>query len=439
MPDTDPPHSDRPERSADSATGQGAGGQGAAPADEAQPEAEARLPQGAEPASEPAQAPTTGEPAPSTTAAPGGPTPLRSAMRTVGLTVLAVVVVVGLYLVLAPSPIDPAAYDPPPKPAMTGALAPNDALLQAELLAVGKIDGPEDVDVDAAGRVYGGTNDGKIVRVLPDGTIETFAETGGRPLGLHFDSEGHLVVADADKGLLRVDPQGNVTTLASEAGGVPFGFADDLDIGRDGVVYFSDASSKFGKDEYLYDLLEARPHGRLLAYDPRTGETEVLLDGLYFANGVALSQQGDFVLVNETYRYRITRYWLEGPKAGTSDTFIDNLPGFPDGVSSNRRGTFWLALFTVRNDTVDWLHARPWLKAVMAKLPRLFWPQPEPYGLVLALDEQGRITRSLHEPTATHLWEITSAQEHDGHLYLGSLDNDRIGRLELDGAAPALD
>ncbi len=73
---------------------------------------------------------------------------------------------------------------------------------------------------------------------------------------------------------------------------------------------------------------------------------------MYFANGVALSENEDFVLVCESARYRITRFWLSGPNKGSSDVFVDNLPGFPDGVSSDNRGTFWVALFTVRNALV---------------------------------------------------------------------------------------
>ena len=65
--------------------------------------------------------------------------------------------------------------------------------------------------------------------------------------------------------------------LATEADGVPFAFTDDLDIASDGRIYFSDASSKFHQPDYILDLLEARPHGRLLRYDPSTGKTEVLL------------------------------------------------------------------------------------------------------------------------------------------------------------------
>jgi len=352
-------------------------------------------------------------------------------MKKALLGALGVLVLVAVVFLFRSAPIDPAPYSPPPGPALTGVLAPNELLLGAELLAQGEILGPEEAAVDREGRVYAGTLDGRVVRLLPDGRIETFAETGGRPLGMQFDRDGNLIVCDASRGLLAIDPQGEIRVLADSAPGGKFRFTDALDIAEDGVIYFTDASSRYGQDEYLYDLLEARPHGRFMSYDPATGQVKVLLDGLYFANGVALSQREDFVLINETYRYRILRYWLEGPAAGTHEVFADNLPGFPDNISGDRKGTFWLALFTVRNPAVDLLHPFPFLKAQLAKLPRALWPKPKPYGLILALDEEGNITRSLHDPTGQHLKEVTSAREYGGRLYLGSLHNDRIGRVDL--------
>ncbi len=336
---------------------------------------------------------------------------------------------------LAPADVDPAAWEPPAAPTLEGPLAPNRALAAVERIAEGRLHGPEDVAVDAEGRIYAGTLDGRIVRVTLDGrggeTVETFVETGGRPLGLAFGAGGRLLVADAHRGLLAVDPGGRLEVLATEAGGRPFRLADDLDVAADGRVYFSDASWRFGYGAIFEDLLEARPHGRLLRYDPATGSTEVLLDGLYFANGVALSSREDFVLVNETYRYRITRYWLEGPRAGTSEVFSDNLPGFPDGVSGNRRGTFWVALYTVRNPLMDRLHPRPWVKRQLAKLPPPLLPQAQAYGLVLAVSEDGRIERSLHDPSGERVPQVTSAEEAGGYLYLGNLDRPWIGRLAL--------
>lgn len=336
-----------------------------------------------------------------------------------------------IYLAITPSPVDPAAWKPPVAPLLAGVLEPNDTLMKAELLGRGEIHGPEDTAVDAQGRVYAGLHDGRIVRIDAEDNVETFAETGGRPLGLDFDAQGNLIVADAYKGLLRIDPQGKTEVLTTSADGIPFAFTDDLDIASDGRIYFSDASSKFQQPEYLLDLFEGRPHGRLLRYDPATGKTETLLKDLYFANGIALSQNEDFVLVNETYRYRITRYWLKGDKAGTHDVFIDNLPGMPDNLQGDRAGTFWVALPTPRNPAADFLQDQPFLKAQLTKLPQWMWPKPQAYGFVIALDEQGQIVRSLHDTSGSHLRMITSAKPVGDFLYLGSLDNDRIGKLKI--------
>lgn len=351
-------------------------------------------------------------------------------MKKLMVGLLCMVVLLGAYLALVPGPLDAVAYRPPPAPPLTGVLAPNDVLKTATLIGVGQVIGAEDVAVDDHGRIYGGVADGRILRIEGD-RKETFADTGGRPLGLHFDRQGNLIVCDAVKGLLSVNAQGKVQVLLSEAEGVPFGFTDDLDIAADGTIYFSDASSRYHVHDYLLDCIEARPYGRLIRFDPKTGQTNVLLKDLYFANGVALSRNEDFVLVNETYRYRITRYWLKGPRKGHHDVFIDNLPGFPDGVSANRQGTFWVALFTVRNATLDRLHPLPWAKNLMARLPKWMWPKPTPYGFVLALGESGKIVRSLHDPDGEHLREVTSVEEHKGFIYCGSLRNDRIGRLRV--------
>jgi len=348
-----------------------------------------------------------------------------------GITIILIIISI-IILIELKSPIDPVAYSAPEKPAMTGVLEPNDLLQQAELLAKGKVNGPEEIAVDEKGRIYFGTPAGTISRLLPDGVIEMFTETGGRPLGMKFDQKGNLIVADANKGLLSVDPQGSIMILATSADHVPFKCTNALDIAKNGTIYFTDASDKFSLKDYLFDMLEARPHGRFMRYDPATGTVTVLLRGLNFANGVALSRDEDFVLVNETYKYRIHRCWLAGPKAGTSDMFIENLPGFPDNISSNGKGKFWLALFTVRNDVLDVLHQYPMIKSLLSKLPVSWWSKSKRYGFVVAIDERGNITETLQDPTGEHLYDVTSAQEYAGYLYLGSLHADRIGKLKVD-------
>ena len=338
----------------------------------------------------------------------------------------------GVFLVW-PSNIDAVSYEPPADLGFAGDFAFNDDLHTAEILSLQDGYGPEDVAVDSEGRIYGGLHDGRIIRLSPDGeTQETFVTVeGGRPLGLHFDARGNLIVADAWKGLLSVSSDGVITVLSTEHGGRPFEFADDLDIASDGKIYFSDASDKYNQPDYRLDLLEARGNGRLLSYDPATGKTEMLLGNLYFANGIALSKNEDFVLVNETGRYRITRYWLKGEKAGTSDIFIDNLPGFPDGVSANRNGIFWLAIPSPRNPAMDNAHPSPWLKGVISKLPTFMQPSAILQGTVIGLNERGEVVRTLHDQDGDKVFMITSAEQVGDTLYLGSLEAPQIVRFKL--------
>ncbi len=346
--------------------------------------------------------------------------------------IIGLILVASLWFVFAPGPIDPVAWQPPVDKGFIGDYAENKVLLDAEVIPIDGGAGPEDVAVDAQGRIYGGLHDGRIIRFTDDGTNqETFATIeGGRPLGLHFDAGGNLIVADAWKGLLSINPVGEITVLTTGHGGRSFAFTDDLDIAADGKIYFSDASDTYNQPDYLYDLFEARGHGRLMVYDPATGATDMLLDDLYFANGIALSMNEDFVLVNETGRYRVTRYWLRGDKTGTSDIFIDNLPGFPDGISSNRKGTFWLAMPSPRNPKVDEIHSSPFLKNIVAKLPRSTQPGAIKRGTVIGLNEQGDVIAAYHDPLGEHVYMITSVEQVGDVLYLGSLEAPQIARLK---------
>jgi sugar lactone lactonase YvrE len=353
--------------------------------------------------------------------------------RTILRVAALILVIIIIYLLAWPVPINPAAWTPAPPPEPTGPYAPNSELTRVEKL---KIDGfaPEDVAFDSQDRIYCGDDHGRIFRLEPDGTKpQLFADTKGRPLGLVFDHEGNLIVADAIVGLMSIAPDGKATVLATEAGGVPFRCPNDLDVARDGTIYFTDASSKFSLTQLKEDLLEHQPNGRLLAYDPRTRQTRVLLNDLYFANGVAVSPDQSFVLVNDTGTYSVRRYWLTGPKQGQADVFIDNLPGFPDGISSNGKDTFWLALVNGRDKGLDFLLPHPFLRKIVWRLPSFLQPNIKRFAFVLALDTNGKVIRSLQDPAAQSFTQIANVVEHKGKLYFGSIGEGAIGRTPLPG------
>ena len=349
-----------------------------------------------------------------------------------GVVILLIIVVALAYLLLAPVPIAPAAWTPPASPGLTGQYAQNTRLSPVQRLPLGDGHKPEDVALDAEGKIYAGFEDGRIIVLQPDGTQpRVFADTHGRPLGLIFDREGNLIVADAIKGLLSVNKAGEVAVLADEADGVKFGCLNDLDVGADGTIYFTEASSKFPMSQFANDILEHQPNGRLLALDPQSRRPRTLLRNIYFANGVAVSPDQTFVLVAETGMYRIRRVWIKEPKMGQNDIFIDNLPGFPDGISSNHRDRFWLALVTPRQALFDRMLPYPSVRKVVARLPKFLQPAPQRYSFVLGLDPQGRVVENLQNGSPDCYAQIANVVEHNGALYLGSIGEDTVGRFPL--------
>ena len=343
------------------------------------------------------------------------------------------VILLGLaYLFFWPVPLEPVAWTPPAAPGLVGAYQQNQKLGGTERLSLGSGFAPEDVALDSLGRIYAGLDDGRIMRLQSDGTRpELFADTKGRPLGLKFDSAENLVVADSVKGLLSIDPKGQVSVLTTAADDIPFRITNDLDIGADGTIFFTDASSRFPLTNYKADILEHQSTGRLLAFDPATKATRLVRGGLSFANGVAMSPDQSFVLVNETSKYRIHRVWLRGAQAGKSEIFINNLPGFPDGISSNGKDKFWLALVTPRDATLDKLLPHPFLRKAVWRLPPFLRPAPKRYSFVLGLDMDGRVVENLQNNSPDCYAQIANVVENGGYLYFGSIGEAAVGRWKM--------
>jgi sugar lactone lactonase YvrE len=351
------------------------------------------------------------------------------------IVIIAIIAILTAYLLLWPVPIDPAAYSPPEAPELTGVYEPNDYLSNVESLGTGLSSEPEDIAIDTINNInyiFASMANGTIVKISPNGKDhEIFAETSSIPLGLKFDPHGNLIVACGESGLISINPIGEISTLTTEEGGVPFKFTNDLDISNNGIIYFTDSSYKFGVHESYDEIMEHRPNGRFLAYDPNTKKTTLLIDGLHFANGVAISPDQSFLLVSDMGKYRILRYWLTGEKAGTHETFIDNLPGFPDGISSNGKGIFWVAIVIPRDRTADTiLFQRPFLRKVVSRLPQFMLPSAKNYGFILGLDQNGNVIYNLQDPTGSFS-QITNVVQHNGYLYLGSLVESAVGKIAV--------
>ncbi|MFI9803698.1 SMP-30/gluconolactonase/LRE family protein [Streptomyces sp. NPDC052301] len=287
--------------------------------------------------------------------------------------------------------------------------------------------GPEDVVADPHGRVLTGTEDGRILRVHHLGDpltarVEVLAEPGGRPLGLELLPDGALLVCDAERGLLRVETgDGTVRVLADSVAGERLRFCSNAVVLPDGTVYVTVSSRRYPLHQWIGDIVEHTGTGRLLRIPAEGGAPEVVLEGLQFANGLASSADGSFLVIAETGACRLTRYHLTGPRAGRTDLFAA-VPGMPDNLwREGSDGPIWVALAAPRVPPLDLLHRTP--PAVRAAAARAAVHAPFRPGRtigVLALDDEGR---TLHHLTrrGSGFRMVTSVCATGRHLVLGSL------------------
>jgi sugar lactone lactonase YvrE len=333
---------------------------------------------------------------------------------------------VAIYLLTWPVPIEPVAWQAPTDRGLVDPFASNDLLEAATAIDLGSHEGPEDATLGHDGLVYVTTLGGRVLRIR-NGRVEEFADAGGRALGIEVDVDGSLVVANAYLGLQRIDMRGNVTRILGSVDGNAPVYPNNLAIGQDGKIYFTEASHKFGADEFrgsynasLLDIMEHGGHGGVFVFDPSTGASEQLIDDLNYANGVAISEDNSYLVIAETSNYRVLKHWLTGTRQGETEVLLDNLPGFPDNLKTGNSGRFWLGFAAPRNDLLDTVSDKPWLRKVIQRFPAALRPKAVPASHVIAFNGEGEILMNMHDPTA-RFPTLTGVLETQRSLYLTSL------------------
>lgn len=339
-------------------------------------------------------------------------------------------------------------FDPAPfpatvlnSPASSAAEEEHQAVLGggSERLGDGLLPGPEDLVYDEKeGFLYTGCRDGWVRRFRPaaasnDVVVENWFHVGGRPLGVSLSPDGTIVVAEPYQGLLRLNKDGSVNMLTDESEGIKFKLTDGVDISSDGLIYFTDASHKYKLDAYVLDILEGRPNGRLVTFDPSNNQTTVLARDLYFPNGVSLSPDQLSLIFCETPMRRCSRYHIQGEKKGKIEKFVENLPGYPDNIHYDGDGHYWIALSAGRSKFWDLVMKYPLLRKYFIVIVKLVGLPPLNRAGVLRVSLEGRL-KALYSDR--DLSNISSGLKVGRHLYMGSLTGGHVLRLDLSKLTP---
>jgi sugar lactone lactonase YvrE len=156
----------------------------------------------------------------------------------------------------------------------------------------------------------------------------------------------------------------------------------------------------------------------------------VHVTGLAFANGVALSSDESFVCVAESGGRRVVRLGLSGERAGVRETFVDDLPGYPDNLSRGSDGLIWVTIASPYDAVVDLVQhrlPRP-LRRLVTRVPARLQPSVKRTVHVQAYDDAGRLVHDLRAD-ADRFHMVTGVREHDGDVWLGSLEESAVAVL----------
>jgi len=243
-------------------------------------------------------------------------------------------------------------YSVAPEKPLVDSLAMNEKLSGIDKIFENQIDGPEGL-LYRNNTLYTTVNFGHVIKIVDDRLVPVVKfgrdcdglheeHICGRPLGLAMDKNGYLYVADAYYGIFKVDVKskdqyGAIQQLVSMdeiIDGLLPKIPNGVIVATDGTVYWTDADTNFALNNSLYTFY-ADGTGRLLKYDPKTKKNTVLIKNIQFANGLELSDDESFLIISETGKYRVLKYYLKGPNAGKTDVFVDGLSGTPDNLKKN--------------------------------------------------------------------------------------------------------
>jgi len=340
-------------------------------------------------------------------------------------------------------------------PSMDGALSPNDALDRCRPVGA-PLPGADDVAEGPDGALY--VSAGRQVLRLSGAGYETravLAEFEAEVGGLAFHPDGRLLACIAGRGLVALERDGGQRWL-TQAEDQPLRGLTAVAATAAGAIFMSEGSTLNRLAQWRHDLMQKNRAGRIVVCGPELDQPRVVLRGLAYPHGLAVSADGRFLWFTESWSHRVSRAAIDGRGLGRTEVIIGNLPGYPARLGRAAAGGFWLALFALRTHLTEFVLREDdfrdemmrtiapdhWIGPALATTGDALepmqnggikalgiqkpWAPPRSYGLVARIDEEGETVESLHSRVGGRYHGITAARDAAQGLVIASKGAGRV-------------
>ena len=180
------------------------------------------------------------------------------------------------------------------------------------------------------------------------GGVEVVAHPSNKGNGLSWDLEGRLLICEhSTSSLIRVEPDGSRTVMASHWQGKELNSPNDLVVSSDGAIVFTDPP--YGRWPGFGVEREQELDFQGVYRITPDGELQLLVDDFQKPNGLCFSADERTLWINDTDGGHIRRFSVSSDGSLTGGDVIYQMEGFsletgiPDGQKLDDAGNLWVS------------------------------------------------------------------------------------------------
>jgi sugar lactone lactonase YvrE len=201
---------------------------------------------------------------------------------------------------------------------------------------------PEGVMSLDDGSLYAADGRGQCAKIDPEGRVLFFGDVGGVPNGICIDTHGNCIIANIGNGQVQsLAPDGSHEVLLTEAEGKKMPAPNFPYIDSKERLWVSNSTEK---EDINAALQNPRPDGCVVMLEK--GRAKIMTEGIFFANGLTLDREEEYLYVAETMQRDILRYSVTPDGVLGEAEIYGPKPlgelGFPDGIAFDEAANLWI-------------------------------------------------------------------------------------------------